>query len=111
MTAAAAAASGPTAPAAPRIATQPSADRFAFAAVLDTLPGAPAKTGAPTAEEQGHRSHESPQEQSLRGQTAHHSLPNDSTLMASLPFALRAAAMMNEMPQAVDETPSLPCLR
>ena len=56
MTAPAAApASGPIAPAAPRPAPQPSADRFAFAAVLDSLPGAPAKAGASTTEEQPRR--------------------------------------------------------
>ena len=108
MTAPAAApASGPIAPAAPRAAPQPPADRFAFAAVLDSLPGAPAKAGAPTAEEQPHPSNESPQDESSRGQTARHSLLNDSALLASLPFALRAASMMDERPQAADNSPSL----
>ena len=46
MTAPAAApTSGPVAPAAPRAAPQPPADRFAFAAVLDSLPGAPSESG------------------------------------------------------------------
>ena len=103
---AAASAAPPTAPTPNRAASLPSADPFAFAAVLDTLPSAPAKTGAPTAEEQAHRSHEPPQQDSSRGRTAHHSLLNDSALMASLPFALRAAAMMNELPQAADDLPS-----
>ena len=110
MTAAPAAAPAP-APVAPppaRAASQPSADRFAFAAVLDSLPHAAAKAGAPAAEDQARRSNESPQEQSSRGQTAHHSLPNDSALFASLPFALRAASMMEERPQAANNPPSVP---
>ncbi len=59
MTAPAAApASAPIAPAAPRAAPQPPADRFAFAAVLDSLPGAPAKASASTPEEQPRPSNE-----------------------------------------------------
>jgi hypothetical protein len=76
--------------------------------VLDSLPSAAAKAGASAAEEQAHPSNESPQEQSSRGQTAHHSLPNDSALLASLPFALRAALMMEERPPAADNSPSVP---
>jgi hypothetical protein len=76
--------------------------------VLDSLPSAAAKAGASAAEEQARPSNESPQEQSSRGQTAHHSLPNDSALFASLPFALRAASMMEERPQAADNSPSVP---
>ena len=43
----AAPASAPIAPAAPRAAPQPPADPFAFAAVLNSLPGAAAKGGDP----------------------------------------------------------------
>jgi hypothetical protein len=74
--------------------------------VLDSLPSAPAKAGASTAEQQPRRSNESLQEESSRGQTAHHSLLNDSALLASLPFALRAASTMDERPQAADNSPS-----
>jgi hypothetical protein len=81
---------------------------LAFATVLDSLPSAAAKAGAPAADEQARPSNESPQEQPSRGQTAHHSLPNDSALFASLPFALRAASMMEERPQAADNSPSVP---
>ena len=105
---AAAPASGPIAPAAPRAAPQPPADRFAFAAVLDSLPSAPAKAGGPAAEEQLPSSNELPQDKASRGQTAHHWSLNDSALLASLPFALRAASMMDERPQAADNSPSLP---
>ena len=109
MTAPAAApTSGPVAPAAPRAAPQPPADRFAFAAMLDSLPGAPAKAGASTAEEQAHPSNESPQDESSRGQAAHHSALNDSALFASLPFALRVGSMMDERAQAADSSPSPP---
>ncbi len=108
MTAPAAApTSGPVAPAPPRAASQPPADRFAFGAVLDSLPGAPAKAGASAGEEQARPSNELPQDESSRGQTAHHSRRNDSALLASLPFALRAGAMMDDRPQAADDSPSL----
>jgi Flagellar hook-length control protein FliK len=103
---AAAAAQAPTAPAPSRVASQPPADRFGFAAVLDSLPGAPGKADASTAEDQALTSNESLQGRS-RGQTARHSLLNDSAVLASLPFALRAAAMTDERPQAADASPSL----
>ena len=108
MTAPAAApASGPIAPAVPRPAPQAAADPFAFGAVLDSLPGASAKADAPTAEEQPGPSNETPQEESSRAQTAHHSLLNDSALLASLPFALRVVSTTNERPQAEANSPSL----
>ena len=108
MTAPAAApASGPIAPAAPRAAPQPPADRFAFAAMLDSLPGAQAKAGASTAEEQPHSFERTSDRKSLRAdRPARHSLLNDSALLASLPFALRASSMMGERPQAADNSPS-----
>jgi hypothetical protein len=103
---AAAPTSGPVAPAAPRAAPQPPADRFAFAAMLDSLPGAPAKAGASAGEEPAPPSSGSPQDQSSRGQASHHSPLNDSTLLASLPFALRVGSMMDERPQAAGSSPS-----
>jgi flagellar hook-length control protein FliK len=107
MTAPAAApASGAIAPAVPRPAPQAAADPFAFAAVLDSLPNAPAKADASTAEEQPGSSNESAREDSSRGQTGHHSLLNDSALLAALPFALRVASTMNERPQAAVSSPS-----
>jgi Flagellar hook-length control protein FliK len=108
MTAPAAApTSGPIAPAAPRAAPQPPADRFAFAAMLDSLPHAPAKAGASAAEEQTRASSEPPQDESSRGQASHHSALNDSALFASLPFALRVGSIMAERPQAAHDSPSL----
>jgi Flagellar hook-length control protein FliK len=107
MTAPAAApTSGPVAPAAPRATPQPPTDRYAFAAMLDSLPGAPTKAGASTAEEPAHTSNEAPQDESSHGQASHHSALNDSTLVASLPFALRVGAMMDERAQAADNPPS-----
>ena len=64
-TPAAAATSGPIAPAAPRPAPQAAADPFAFGAVLDSLPGASAKADASTTEEGPRPSNESPQEELL----------------------------------------------
>ena len=108
MTAPAAApASGPIAPPAPRASPQPPADRFAFAAVLDSIPGAATKAGASAAEEQPHPSEEPRQEESAPEQSTSHSLLNDGALLASLPFALRAASAMDEGSQAADHASSL----
>ena len=104
---AAAATSGPIAPAAPRPAPRAAADPFAFGAVLDSLPGASAKAAASAAEEQPGPSNEAPQEESSRGQTGRHSLLNDSALLGALPFALRAASMTNERRQTAASSPSL----
>jgi hypothetical protein len=104
---AAAVTSGPIAPAAPRPAPQAAADPFAFGAMLDSLPGASAKADASTAEEGPRASNESPQDESSRGQTGHHSLLNDSALLASLPFALRTASVLDQPPQAANNPPSL----
>jgi hypothetical protein len=107
MTAPAAApASGPIAPPGPRVAPQPLADRFAFASVLDALPSAGVKVGAPVADEP-HSSKEPGQDESQRGQSARHSLVNDGALLASLPFALRAGSVMDKAPRAADKAPSL----
>ena len=109
MTAAPAAAPSP-APLAPlpaRAASLPSADRFAFAAVLDSLPSELAKAGASTAEKQPRPSDEPQQDQSPRGRPASHSLLSDGSLLASLPVALHAALMTDEGPEAAGKTPSL----
>jgi Flagellar hook-length control protein FliK len=103
---AAAAASAPMAPPAPRAPSQPPADRFAFAAMLDSLPGPAPKAGAATAEKQASPSDEPHQDQSPHGQPAGHSLLSDGSLLASLPFALQAASMMNEIPEAANKAPS-----
>ena len=108
MTAAAAApVSGPIAPVVSRPLPQATADPFAFGAMLDSLPGAPAKADASTAEDQPNPSDKSLPEGSSHGQTARHSLLNDSALLAALPFALRAGSMMGENTQAAASSPSL----
>ncbi len=108
MTAPAAAPSSePIAPPAPRASPQPPADRFAFAAVLDSIPGAATKAGASAAEGQPYPSEEPRQEEAAPGQPTRHSLLNDGALLASLPFALRAASAMDEGSQAADHASSL----
>lgn len=108
MTAPAAApAAAPVAPAAQRAPAQTPADRFAFSAVLDSLPGSPTKAGSSTVESEPHPSDEPPQDQSARGQTAGHLLLSDGALLTSLPFALGAASAMEERPEAADNDPSL----
>ena len=108
MTAPAAApSSAPIAPPARRASPQPPADRFAFAAVLDSIPGAATKAGASAAEGPPHPSEEPRQEESAPEQSTRHSLLNDCALLASLPFALRAASAMDEGSQAADHASSL----
>ena len=107
MTAPAAApASGLMAPAAPRAAPQPQADRFAFAAVLDSLPEAGAKAGASTVEEQPRTSKE-PHGQAPHGRPASHPrLGDGANLLVSLPFALRALSIAGSSSEAADNAPA-----
>ena len=102
---AAAPAPAPVAPPTARAASRPSADHFAFATVLDSLPGAPANAGAPSAEKQPRPSGEPQQDQSPRGQSAPPSLLSDGSLLASLPFALHAASMTDEGPKVEEKAP------
>src|SRR5258708_24250917 len=106
-------ASGPIAPAAPRRAPQGAADPLAFGAVLDSLPSARGKADAPATEKHRGPSNELAHDESSRGETAHHSLPTDSALLAALPFALRAASMIDENPQAANSSASstLPAMK
>ena len=75
--------------------------------MLDSLPGAPAKADASSGRGTAGPLERNATGESSRGQTARHSLLNDSALLAALPFALRAASMMNERPQAAGNSPSL----
>jgi hypothetical protein len=111
MTAAPAAAPtpGPVAPPPTRAASHISADPFAFAAVLDSLPSEPAEAGALAPEDQPRSPNESQRKESSREQTARSPL-NESALLASLPFALRAPSMMDERSQAAGNSPSLASL-
>ena len=77
----------PTLRAAPQAAT----DRFAFAAMLDSLPGAAAKTASSAAEEGSQTSNEPKQGQSPSGQSDGHPMLGDGAFLSSLPFALAAS--------------------
>ena len=86
----------PTLRAAPQAAT----DRFAFAAMLDSLPGAAAKTASSAAEEGSQTSNEPKQGQSPSGQSDGHPMLGDGAFLSSLPFALAAAADASLLAQA-----------
>ena len=75
----------------PRAAPQVATDRFAFAAMLDSLPGAAAKTASSAAEEGSQTSNEPKQGQSPSGQSDGHPMLGDGALLSSLPFALAAS--------------------
>jgi hypothetical protein len=77
----------PTLRAAPQAAT----DRFAFAAMLDSLPGAAAKTASSAAEEGSQTSNEPKKGQSPSGQSDGHPMLGDGAFLSSLPFALAAS--------------------
>jgi Flagellar hook-length control protein FliK len=108
MTAPAAApASAPMAPATPYGAPQPQADRFAFAAVLDSLPEAGAKSGGSTIDDPPHRSKE-PDGRAPHGRPAGHPpLGDGASPLASLPFALRALSIVGVSSEAADDAPAL----
>ena len=76
--------------AAPALARAPQAvtDRFAFAAMLDSLPGATAKAGSAVAEERSQTSNAPKQEQSPSGPSDSHPMLGDGAFLSSLPFAL-----------------------
>ena len=89
MTAPAAAlVSGAIAAPALRAAPQAVTDRFAFGAMLDSLPGATAKAGSAVAEERSQTSNETKQEQSPSGPSDSHSMLGGGAFLSSLPFAL-----------------------
>ena len=98
--------SGPVAAAAPRAPSQAPADRAAFAAVLDSFPGAATKSSASTAQEKSRSSNEAQQKDSSPG-SAGHSLMSDGALFQSLPFAMRVASMMEEGSDGADHASSL----
>ena len=75
----------------PRAAPQAATDRFAFAAMLDSLPGAAAKTASSAAEEGSQTSNEPKQGQSPSGQSDGHPMLGDGAFLSSLPFALAAS--------------------
>jgi hypothetical protein len=99
-----AAAPGPGPIAAPmlRWAPQAAADRVAFASVLDSLPGAAAKSGASVAEAGPRTSNQARQGDEPSGQPDGDAIPGEGALLAALPFALQSALATNEPSTAVD---------
>ncbi len=107
MTAPAVAApAGPAALPASRTAPQPATDRFAFAALLDSLPGAAAKVSSSAAEEGSRTSNNARQDEAPPGQPNSHPLPDDSALLSGLPFALASALATNEPKAAAAGPPT-----
>ncbi|HSV00145.1 MAG TPA: flagellar hook-length control protein FliK [Roseiarcus sp.] len=102
----AASTSGPVAPPAVRAASDPPADHFAFAAMLDSLPSGAGKAGDDAAKDEPCPPNESQRGKSFGERTARHALANENALLASLPFALRAASLGDERPQAAGHSPS-----
>ena len=108
MTAPAAAlVSGAIAAPALRAAPQAVTDRFAFGAMLDSLPGATAKAGSAVAEERSQTSNETKQEQSPSGPSDSHSMLGDGAFLLSLPFALQSGLAAGQGPAAGVDAPPL----
>jgi len=102
MTATAAAlAFGPIVASAPRAQPQAPTDRFAFAAVLDSLPGAEAKAGSSVDGDQSPTSNEPKQGEESLGQPDFHSI------LSSLPFAFLPASAPHEGAVAAAEASAL----
>jgi Flagellar hook-length control protein FliK len=104
---AAAAASGPIVAPPPRAAPQAAADRFAFAAVLDSLAGAEAKAGSPAAEEGSRTSNEPGQGEQPSGQPDGHPILGDGAFLSALPFSLPPALAANAGKEAAVDPWSL----
>ncbi len=99
MTAPAAApVSGVIAAPAPRIPPQPATDRFAFAAMLDSIPGGAAKAASSTAEEGSHTSNPPKEGQSPAGRPDGHPMLGDGAFLSSLPFAVPSALAAGQGP-------------
>ena len=108
MTAPAAAlVSGAIAAPALRAAPQAVTDRFAFGAMLNSLPGATAKAGSAVAEERSQTSNETKQEQSPSGPSDSHPMLGDGAFLSSLPFALQSGLATGQGPTAGVDAPPL----
>jgi hypothetical protein len=86
---------GPTVAPPPRAAPQAATDRFAFAAVLDSLPGADAKAGSSVAEGRSRIANEPRQGDQPSGQPDGHPMPGDGPFLSTLPFALPPSLAAN----------------
>ncbi len=103
MTATAAApAFGPIVASALRAQPQAANDRFAFAAVLDSLPGAEAKAGSSVDGDQSPTSNEPKQGGASPGQ------PDFQSILSSLPFAFLPASAPHEGAAAGEASPPAP---
>ena len=103
MTATAAApASGPIVTSAMRAHPHPANDRFAFAAVLDSLPGAEAKAGSSVDPDQSPTSNEPKQGGASPGQS------DFQSILSSLPFAFLPASAPQEGAAAAEAPPPAP---
>ncbi len=91
-----------------RPAPQAVTDRFAFAAMLDSLPGAVAKAASSAAEEGSQTSNEPKQGRSPPGQSDGHPMLGDGAFLSSLPFALPSALASQGPAAAVDASPLAP---
>src|SRR5208282_4729569 len=103
MTATAAApAFGPIVASALRAQPQAANDRFAFAAVLDSLPGGEAKAGSSVDGDQSPTSNEPKQGGASPGQ------PDFQSILSSLPFAFLPASAPHEGAAAAEASPPAP---
>ncbi len=82
--------SGAIAPPTPRAAPQAVTDRFAFGAMLNSLPGATAKAGSAVAEEKSQTSNQTKQEPPPSAPSDSHPMLSDGAFLSSLPFALQS---------------------
>ena len=99
MTALAAApASGPIVLPALRAPPQPSTDRLAFAAMLDSLPDAAAKAGSSAAAEGSRTSTDARQDESPSREPDGHPMLSDGAFLSSLSFGLPSALTPAESP-------------
>ena len=88
---------------APRTASQPAADRFAFAAMLDSLPGAAPKAGAASAAAEGSRtSSDTRRGEAQSAEPSGHPVPDGGALLSGLPFALTSALVTTEASAPVE---------
>ncbi len=92
----------------PRAAPQAASDRFAFAAMLDSLPGPATKAASSAAKEGSQTSNEPRQGQSPSGQSDGHPLLGDGAFLSSLPFALPSALASQNPAAVVDASPLAP---
>ena len=90
---------------APRAATQPSADRFAFAAMLDSLLGVARKPGSSAAGAGTQTSGDAQQDEAPSAGPGRHPMADGEALLSGLPFALASAVATEATASAPVEAP------